>query len=191
MIRRSELEKEVSGLLADLTENDYIIPTVRMILKPTFSFLKPFYLSVLIITLVSWLIHSPFDVEKLFVLTVFDVIGVFIVTFFTSLFMYNANLLLLCLSYEFKEKSFLCAKWYALISKAKRLCTIAGVLSTLPFIFFFNWSALVPLWTWLVMVFITGVSLGAIFHPYFTPEVVNFISKVREGGVVSFGEKKD
>jgi len=191
MIRRSELEKEVDALFDELKSNDYVIPTVKMILKPTFVFLKPFYLTSIAFSIISWLIHSPFDLAMLFVITVFDIIGFLVVTFTASLFMYNANLLLLCLSAEFKNKSYLSCKWYALIAKAKWLCTIGGVLTTIPFLFFANWSAIVPLWSWFVMVFITGISMGVIFHPYFTPEVVNFISKIREGGVVSFGEKKD
>jgi len=191
MIRRSELEKEVNALFDDLKENDYIIPTVRMILKPTFSFLKPFYLTVFIVSIIGWFIHSPFDFLMLLTIAVFDAIGIFVVTFASSLFMYNANLLLLCLSDEFKKRSYLCNKWYRLIDKAQRLCTIGGILATLPFLFFINWGASVPLWSWFVMVFITGVSMNAIFHPYLTPEIVNFISKVREGSVVNFGENKD
>jgi len=191
MIRRSELEKEVNALFTELRENDYVIPNVRMILKPIFYFLRPFYVTLFSVSILSWFIHSPFDFLMLLAMAVFDVIGVFIVTFFTTLFMFNTNLLLLCLSDEFKRRSYLCNKWYRLIDKAQRLCTIGGVLATLPFLFVVNWGASVPFWSWLVMVFITGVSMNAIFHPYLTPEIVNFISKVREGSVVNFGENKD
>lgn len=191
MMRRSDVEKEVGLLLNDLRTNDYIIPSLKMILSPVFSFLKPFYIMVVLVSFFSALYHGPHELWIVVAFFICDSIGIAFVTMLSILMMYNVNLVLLCISSEVKNKSLICNKWMRLIEKSKRNITIVSFFISLPFVIFVNWGFIVVMVSWSVLIIISAIIIGSTMSPYLTPEIVGFISKVRESGVVNFGEKKD
>ena len=180
MVLKSELENDINKLIDDLKTNDYKIPTIKNTASPVFRMLYPLYSLLIGGGLFSWVYHGPHELWSAIVTLAFVVIGSSLITLIIFGLLYYPNTLLLCLSNDVKEKSFLCNKWYHLIKKFSLIVNVICFAVSIPFIAMINWGFIVPIGAYFTMSLIAAAVISAVMSRYLTPEVINIVSNIRK-----------
>lgn len=179
MVKRSVLEDDINSLVSDLKNNDYEIPSIKDTMRPVLRTLTPFYVLLAFGGLFSWVYHGPHELWSASFILIAVVLGAPLITFVVFGFMYYPNMLLLCISHDVKEKSFLCGRWFCLMKKVSFIVRVFCFVVSIPFLLMINWGFVVPLVSYFFMVFVAAVIIAVSMGRYLTPELINIAINIR------------